>query len=127
MFRVHKTQNSKLKTQMTLPFDIFILGLRIAFIGLIYLFIFQVMRVIVRDLRQVSPGETAHPKAKYGKVVVVEPAPSRLQPETISTLQAVTSVGRKPSNTIVLDDDFVSAEHSLVSLRHNRVRLEDVA
>src|SRR4051812_3785931 len=127
MFRVHKTQNSKLKTQMTLPFDIFILGLRIAFIGLIYLFIFQVMRVIVRDLRQVSPVETAQPKSKYGKLVVVEPGRSRLQPGTIFSLQAVTSLGRKPSNTIVLDDDFVSAEHSLVSWRDNRVWLEDVA
>ena len=38
----------------TLPFDIFIFGLRIAFIGIIYLFIFQVMRVLVRDLRQVA-------------------------------------------------------------------------
>ena len=39
-------------SSQALPFDIFILGLRIAFIALIYLFLFWVMRVIVRDLRQ---------------------------------------------------------------------------
>jgi len=112
---------------MALPFDIFILGLRIAFIGLIYFFIFQVMRVIVRDLRQVSPAEVAPTKSKYGKLVIVEPGRSRLNPGTVFTLQAVTSLGRKPSNTIVLDDDFVSGEHSLVSWRDGRAWLEDVA
>ncbi len=110
----------------TLPFDIFILGLRIAFIALIYLFIFQVMRVIVRDLRQVAPVETP-PRSKYGKLVIAEPGHSRLAPGTVFTLQAVTSLGRKPSNTIVLDDDFVSGEHSLVSWRDGRAWLEDVA
>ena len=111
----------------TLPFDIFILGLRIAFIGLIYLFIFQVMRVIVRDLRQVGVAEAPQTKTRYGKLVVVEPGRSRLAPGTVFTLQAVTSLGRKPSNTIVLDDDFVSGEHSLVSWRDGRAWLEDVA
>jgi hypothetical protein len=111
----------------TLPFDIFILGLRIAFIGLIYLFIFQVMRVLVRDLRQVTVPETPAPKARYGKLVIVEPGKSRLSTGTVFTLQPVTSLGRKASNTIVLDDDFVSGEHSLVSWRDNRAWLEDVA
>src|SRR5438477_3370555 len=111
----------------TLPFDIFILALRIAFIGLLYLFLFQVMRVIVRDLRQAPMVEQAPPRSKYGKLVVVEPGRSRLAPGTVFTLQAVTSLGRKPSNTIVLDDDFVSGEHSLVSWRDGRAWLEDVA
>lgn len=111
----------------TLPFDIFILGLRIAFIALIYLFLFQVMRVIVRDLRQTAPAENAQPKPRYGKLVVVEPGHSRLVPGTVFTLQAVTSIGRKPSNSIVLDDDFVSSEHSLISWRDGRAWLEDVA
>lgn len=111
----------------TLPFDIFILGLRIAFIGIIYLFIFQVMRVLVRDLRQVAPPEMPAAKPRYGKLVIVEPGKSRLSPGTVFTLQPVTSLGRKPSNTIVLDDDFVSGEHSLISWRDNRAWLEDVA
>ena len=111
----------------TLPFDIFILGLRIAFIVLIYLFLFQVMRVIVRDLRQVAPPEPTQQRARYGKLVVVEPGRSRLSPGTVFTLQAVTPIGRKPSNAIVLDDDFISGEHSLISWRDGRPWLEDVA
>ena len=84
----------------TLPFDIFILGLRIAFIGLIYLFIFQVMRVIVRDLRQVAAAETPQHKTRYGKLVVVEAGRTRLAPGTVFTLQAVTSLGRTCPSTI---------------------------
>ncbi len=111
----------------TLPFDIFILGLRIAFIGLIYLFLFGVMRVITRDLRLATPSEGAQPRSRYGKLVVVEPGQSRLLPGTVFTLQAVTTLGRKESNTIVLDDDFVSGEHTLVSWRDGRAWVEDVA
>ena len=40
----------------SLPFEIFVLGLRIAFIVLLYLFLFMVMRTVVRDLR--SPADT---------------------------------------------------------------------
>jgi pSer/pThr/pTyr-binding forkhead associated (FHA) protein len=111
----------------TLPFDIFILGLRIAFIVLLYLFLFLVMRVQVRDLRRVAPADVPQPKSRYGKLVVVESGRSRLNPGTTFTLQAVTSLGRKPSNSIILDDDFVSSEHSLISWRDGRAWLEDVA
>jgi hypothetical protein len=111
----------------TLPFDIFILGLRIAFIALLYLFLFQVMRVLVRDLRNVAPSEGQQLRSKYGRLVVVEPGRSHLSSGMTFTLQAVTSLGRKPSNTIVLDDDFVSSEHSLISWRDGRAWLEDVA
>ena len=110
-----------------LPFDIFILGLRIAFIVLIYLFLFQIMRVVVRDLRQGGGTEAPQVKSKYGKLVIVEPGKSRLAPGTTFTLQAVTSVGRKAHNSIVLDDDFVSSEHSLISWRDGSIWLEDVA
>lgn len=121
-FRTHEMPNIQ-----TLPFDIFILGLRIAFIGLLYFFLFQVMRVMVRDLRHIAPAEAAQSKSKYGRLVVVEAGRSHLSTGMTFTLQAVTSLGRKPSNTIVLDDDFVSSEHSLVSWREGRAWVEDVA
>jgi pSer/pThr/pTyr-binding forkhead associated (FHA) protein len=114
-------------TSQTLPFDIFVLGLRIAFIVLLYLFLFWVIRVIVRDLRQPIRAEAPTTKARYGKLVVVEPGNSRLAPGTVYTLQAVTSLGRKPSNSIVLEDDFISSEHSLISWRDGRPWVEDVA
>ena len=109
----------------TLPFDIFILALRISFIGLIYLFLFQVMRVITRDLRQPAPAESLQPRSRYGRLVVVESGGSRLAPGTIFTLQAVSSLGRKPDITIVLDDEFISGEHTLVSWRDGRAWVED--
>jgi hypothetical protein len=111
----------------TLPFDIFILGLRIGFIALVYLFLFQVMRVIVRDLRHTAPVDGTVPRSRYGKLVVVEPGRTRLSPGMIFTLQAVTSLGRKASNTIVLEDDFISGEHTLISWRDGRAWVEDVA
>ena len=45
-------------SQLTnLPFDIVVFLLRLAFVFLLYFFIFQVTRTLTRDLRQVKPAE----------------------------------------------------------------------
>src|SRR5947208_2437816 len=78
----------------TLPFDIFIFGLRIAFIGIIYLFIFQVMRVLVRDLRQVTPAETPQARPRYGPVLRLE-AWNEARPPAFSPMGATGARGRR--------------------------------
>jgi len=107
----------------SLPFDIFILLLRVAFIFLLYFFLFQVVRVLMRDLRQVQPAPP--PPALYGQAVVVDPGSSRLTPGTAFNLEPVTTLGRKLTNTIPLDDNFVSGEHARLFLRDNRWWVED--
>ena len=105
------------------PFDIFILLLRLAFIFLIYFFLFQVVRVLMRDLRQVQPAPA--PVNPYGQAIVVEPGSSQLAPGTAFNLEPVTTIGRKLSNTIPVDDNFVSGEHARLFLRDNRWWVED--
>ena len=41
-------------------------------------------------------------------------------------LLPLTSIGRAPSNTIVVDDGFTSSEHALITLRGQRWWLEDL-
>ena len=40
-------------------------------------------------------------------------------------LRPLTSIGRSPTNGIVIKDDFASSEHSMVSLKDGRWWLED--
>lgn len=40
-------------------------------------------------------------------------------------LRPLTSIGRAPTNAIVIKDDFSSSEHALVSLKNGRWWLED--
>jgi pSer/pThr/pTyr-binding forkhead associated (FHA) protein len=107
-----------------IPFDIFILLVRLAFVFLLYFCLFQVVRVLIRDLRQVRPAPVA--PNPYGQVVVVEPGSSPvLTPGMTFNLEPVTTIGRKMSNTIPLDDNFVSGEHARLFLRENGWWVED--
>jgi hypothetical protein len=107
-----------------LPFDIVIFLLRLVFVFLLYFFVFQVTRTLTRDLRQVRPVEVA--PNPYGQAVVVVAGTSGLAPGTSFNLNPpIVSMGRKPTNTIVLDDNFVSGEHALLTWRDGRWWAED--
>lgn len=107
-----------------LPFDIVIFLLRLAFVFLLYFFVFQVTRTLTRDLRQAKPAEAA--PNPYGQAVVVNPGSSGLTPGTSFNLTPpIVSIGRKPTNGIVLDDNFVSGEHTLLTWRDGRWWAED--
>ncbi len=94
--------------------------LRLLFLGLLYAFLFVVARVLVRDLRAASRGP-----AEPGRLVVL--ASPRGEPPVGSSfpLDAVTTLGRDLTNTIVVDDPFASAEHALLTFRGRVWYVED--
>src|SRR5437588_4709953 len=111
-------------TQLTnLPFDIVVFLLRLAFVFLLFFFVFQVTRTLTRDLRQVRPAEA--PASQYGQATVLDPGSTGLAPGTTFNLEPITSIGRKMTNTIVLDDNYTSGEHALLTLREGRWWAED--
>ncbi|MGI8586941.1 MAG: FHA domain-containing protein [Chloroflexia bacterium] len=111
-------------SQLTnLPFDVIIFVLRLAFVVLLYFFVFQVVRALTRDLRQTRPAEAA--PSLYGRAIIVNPGSTGLAPGTGYNLEPITTIGRKMSNTIVLDDNFISGEHALLTWRDGRWWAED--
>lgn len=106
-----------------LPFDWFVLLLRVVFIFLLYFFLFQVIRVILRELRAFSSepraarsaGAAKHSASSaaepYGHLVVKAAGNSGLRPGSQLDLEPVTVIGRHPLATIRVDDEFVSSEH----------------
>ncbi len=62
----------------------------------------------------------------YGRLVeVTENDENYADTEVYYPLLPLTSIGRAPTNTIPLNDDFASGEHALVALRNGQWWLED--
>lgn len=101
--------------------------LRIAFIGLIYLFLFLVLRATVRDVnvaaRTMAGGE-GHAGAMA--LLTLEAAESSLRPGELLPLQPATSIGRMAGNTIVVDDPFTSARHAELRFERGQWWLRDL-
>ena len=100
----------------SISFDWFILALRIAFIALIYYFLYQVARVSIRELVAVGSATptTSSPTlpSPASALEVIEPAQSTLRPGDLLPLDHYTTIGRRDDNTLMIDDGFVSGAHA---------------
>jgi hypothetical protein len=106
-----------------IPLDITLAVLRILLALLLYGFLAALLIVLLRDLRRVTGARTI--PTPSGRLVVVEADDVDLAAGTMFQLQEVTSLGRTPANTIVIDDRFASAQHALLAWREERWWLED--
>ena len=107
-------------------FDWFILMLRLAFIFLLYLFLYQIVRVTSRELVELArrAGSGGVPETPP-RLIVVDGADSTLATGTTFVLRPLTTVGRNPDNVIVLDEPFVSGIHAELTLDHAQWWLHD--
>ncbi len=114
----------------SLPFDWFILLLRVLFIFLLYFFLYQVLRVTSRELMAISMAATEQVDPGVvrpnGQMVVIDPAESDLKPGLVFNLTTRSKVGRQQECDIILDDPFVSAEHAEVTYERNRWWVRDL-
>jgi hypothetical protein len=106
-----------------LPFEIVIQALNVGFVALLYLFLFEVMRVALRELRSVATQQPV--ESQFGKLTVVQPGNTGVAPGTNFPLDPTTSIGRKLTNGIVLDDPTVSGEHAVLYLQDDSWYLRD--
>jgi hypothetical protein len=95
--------------------------LRLAFVGLIYIFFVAVARALWRDLR----ASVAGAGSALGRLLVIVASEGGPAAGTNYPLDAVNSIGRDVNNSIVIDDSFVSAEHALLTFRGRAWFVED--
>jgi FHA domain-containing protein len=113
----------------SLPLDQFLLLLRLALVALLYIVILQVVGVARRDLRRlaVAPAAAAaRGVAVVGHLVVIDSGSSPLLPGAKLDLLGQTTIGRAPTNGIVVDSKFVSAEHARVVYRDRSLWVENL-
>ena len=126
-------------TLASTTYESVLLALKIAFLVLLYLFIWRIVRTASRDLRLpqesfvLTPGQAQAaglvgraPAFETGRLVVV--ASSSLDSGLVRVLDsAPVTLGRGAQNDLALDsDDFASAHHAKIEPRRDGVWLEDV-
>jgi pSer/pThr/pTyr-binding forkhead associated (FHA) protein len=103
--------------------DILLLTLRLLLAILLYAFLAAVMVVVWRDLRQATTSREIN--RRKGELVVLQTSDEALEIGTAFPLQTVTSIGRAPSNTIIISDTYASSQHALLTWREGQWWLED--
>ncbi len=110
-----------------LPFEWFVLLLRVMFIFLLYFFLFQVLRVIVREMSVFATiGHEAPDENASAHLIVQRGGNTGLRSGMRLDLEPVTVIGRHPRATIMLDDNFVSSEHVQITWRDGRWWVTDL-
>ena len=102
---------------------VLLLILRLAGALILFLFLGVIAWLIYQDIHTAT-ATVGGGQGEYGILRVVqgeEGAEGESHP-----LLPVTSIGRAPGNTIVLEDDFVSNEHTLLMLRGQQWWVEDL-
>jgi pSer/pThr/pTyr-binding forkhead associated (FHA) protein len=94
---------------------------RLLFLAMLYVFLYAVVRVLLRDLRAASKGP-----AELGRLVVLASPRGEPPPGSSFPLDAVTTLGRDVNNGIVLDDPFASADHAVLTFRGRAWYIEDL-
>lgn len=96
--------------------------LRLAFLALLYLFLYRVVRALLHDLRAATHEATS----ELGRLVVLASPAGEPVVGTALSLDAITSLGRDVNNSIVVDDPFASTEHAVLTFRGRGWYLEDL-
>ena len=94
---------------------------RLTFVACLYVFFFFLLRALWRDLR----ATVATAGVALGRLVVVESPEGQPAKGTSIPLDAITSLGRDVNNSVTVEDDYVSAEHAMLTFRGRAWYLED--
>jgi hypothetical protein len=104
------------------PFLLTVWVVRLLFLALLYLFLLRIAHALVGDLRAAA----REPGTELGRLVVVaSPTGEPAEGDTLA-LDAIATIGRDVNNAIVVDDQFASAEHAILTFRGRAWYIEDL-
>ena len=112
-----------------------LLVLKIAFLVLLYLFVWRVVRTASRDMRLPQESFILKPALAGGAIgqqirpgrLVVTHSPVLEEGEEYDLSSSAVTVGRASQNTVSIDgDEFASARHARIEPRRDGVWVSDV-
>jgi pSer/pThr/pTyr-binding forkhead associated (FHA) protein len=110
----------------SLPYDWTYLALRVAFIVLLYLFLWKVVKITAREMIEAGERGSAKRTKSEAKLIVLDPAQSVLAPGFTIPLTRKTTIGRHPDCSVVIDEPFLSAFHAEFTKRGGEWSLNDL-
>ncbi|HNP69561.1 MAG TPA: FHA domain-containing protein [Kouleothrix sp.] len=107
--------------------DILVLLLRVAVVLLLYFFLWQVLRFVMRDLRSGGAPGGAAAASPYGQLMVLRAGATGVPAGKTFALGPSNIIGRSMENCeIALNDSFLSAQHARLELQGDVWVLEDL-
>jgi len=106
-----------------------LLVLRLALIGVIFVFVLAaalVMRASLRQRRPAEPRQAASADGRGPRLVVLSPANSGLRPGDEFQLAGTMTIGRDDDNGISLGDSSISGQHAIIEATGRGWRVRDL-
>jgi pSer/pThr/pTyr-binding forkhead associated (FHA) protein len=103
---------------------IVLLLLQIGFVALLYLVLMRFAGSLLHDLRNAEQQQLAS-RSGIGRLSVLESPEDEPPAGTTIALGPINSIGRNVNNTIYVEDDFVSANHAMLTFRGRAWFVED--
>lgn len=101
-----------------------LLVLQLGFVALLYVILLRFASTLLRDLRSAEEAQISS-RSGIGRLSVLQsPADEPPENSTIA-LGPINSIGRNVNNTIFVEDDFVSANHAMLTFRGRSWFVED--
>lgn len=106
--------------------EILLLILRISASLLLFVFIGAVGYMLWRDFRHAEKLLQERMRQRGKLVIVTTSAASIYQEGQSFRLLPLTSIGRAPTNTVHINEPYISNEHALISWRNGQWWIEDM-
>ena len=111
-----------------------LLGLRIAFIAVLYIFLFQIGKLMLREIQVIAAnGQSFAPMRRQPQnggpdigFVVLDPGDTVLVDGAYLPMAGEILVGRGDACDLILDDPFVSTEHAEFAVNAGTTVLKDL-
>lgn len=104
-----------------LSIEFIIWVLRLALVGMVYLFIWRIMRIMMRGSQH---GSSVGDLGAY--LIISDPGKTRLQRGHAYMLEINSTIGRGADNLIIIDDVLVSEHHAMVQLADEKWIIRDL-
>jgi predicted component of type VI protein secretion system len=101
-----------------------LLLLQLGLLAVLYLILAGFVRALLRDLRSAEATQLASHRG-IGRLAVVESPQNEPPAGSAIALGPINSIGRNVNNTIFVEDDFVSANHAMLTFRGRSWFVED--
>ncbi|SNS64138.1 Forkhead associated (FHA) domain, binds pSer, pThr, pTyr [Anaerovirgula multivorans] len=106
-------------------FQILSWTIRYIFIGLIYYFIYHIIRLIYLDIKRINERQSKQFNSPYLKLVNRKESLD-FDIQEFYDLKDVITMGRKKENDIQIMDKFMSSQHAKITMDEDEYFLEDL-
>lgn len=102
----------------------FALIMRFVVIGIIYIILFRIIRIMYMDLKGIDKkGEES---INFAFEVLDSPSNIGIHKGNVFPVHSVTNIGRRDDNHVIIDDKFVSGCHARVFVKRSKLYIKDL-